>query len=194
MHRRIYDYLYSSHFYIPRIPPFELINDYISGLKRRDIYYIKQLLEAYMARITKEDKKLQRVRWIRQNILQINIINIIGAYFSPTQEGFVGIVLLIFGCITILNAFNKELNITFINKGYAVICFCVGAFTTYIGGMLIYVTIFSWHLPNNRGEIIALLASIYVYREICSHTVSLIFEFLSARYLFFPLFKIQTVF
>ena len=94
-----------------------------------------------MTRFEEKSKKERFAIWLRTYILGINIINILGAIFTPDLQGFMGIFLLCTGLLAVHNAFNKKLNVTFLNKGYALINFLVGMFTTYIGGMLIYTTI-----------------------------------------------------
>ena len=100
-----------------------------------------QLMEVDMSRFTQLTKRELFSLWIRQYILGINIINIIGGLLTQNQQGFVGIMLVIPGILAVANAFNKKLNITFLDKGHAILNFIVGMITTYIGAMLIYSTI-----------------------------------------------------
>ena len=94
-----------------------------------------------MTRFEIKSKKERFALWVRQYILGINLINIIGGLLNQYQKEFVGIILVVTGILPMLNAFNKKLNVTFLNKGLAIINFFVGAITTYIGFMLIYTTI-----------------------------------------------------
>ena len=94
-----------------------------------------------MTRFEILSKKERFALWVRQYILGINLINMIGGILSQNQQGFVGFILVITGFLAILNAFNKKLNITFLNKGLAMLNFAVGSFTLYIGAVLIYTTL-----------------------------------------------------
>ena len=94
-----------------------------------------------MTRFIQLSKKERFAIWIRQHILGINIINIIGGLLTQNQQGFVGIILISSGILAILNAFNKKLNVTFLDRGHAIINFLVGITTVYIGITLIYIVI-----------------------------------------------------
>lgn len=80
--------------------------------------------------------------WIRQYILGINITNTIGGLLTQYEQGFVGIIQVATGTLAIPIAFNKKLNVTFLNKRLATINFIVGAITLYISFKLIYTTIY----------------------------------------------------
>lgn len=95
-----------------------------------------------MTRFIQPSNRERFAIWIRQYILGINIINSVGGILNQNQQGFVGVFLILTGLLGILNAFNKKLNVTFLDKGHAMLSFIVGTITTYIGGVLIYTNLF----------------------------------------------------